>query len=243
MVHPTPNRLIGHRHSAFRQQIFDVAQAEGEPKIEPYSLVNDLRRETISAVTDFFHPLGYSATGRTASQRGVTTPPRANANPTNPPNRCFGRVVAAYVTPRPRPSASGELNWSHSIGMAVIRNGNRKRERARHDGNPVPRRITARARPYPRPSPSRSPRHRLQRLWEIGARQPRLCRRLLSEEENLQMAAAIGVPSRTMPIVLWVLRALMAHCSCSPLSPSYPVWRWRLTLSRCCPWGNGSVTW
>src|SRR5271163_2128895 len=67
MVHPTPNRLIGHRHSAFRQQIFDVAQAEGEPKIEPYSLVNDLRRETISAVADFLHPLGYSATGRTAS--------------------------------------------------------------------------------------------------------------------------------------------------------------------------------
>src|SRR5208282_3100039 len=66
-VHPTPNRLIGHRHSAFRQQIFDVAQAEGEPKIEPYSLVNDLRRETISAVADFLHPLGYSATGRTAS--------------------------------------------------------------------------------------------------------------------------------------------------------------------------------
>src|SRR5271166_2263467 len=67
MVHPTPNRLIGHRQSAFRQQIFDVAQAEGEPKIEPYSLVNDLRRETISAVADFLHPLGYSATGRTAS--------------------------------------------------------------------------------------------------------------------------------------------------------------------------------
>jgi hypothetical protein len=29
--------------------------------------VNDLRRETISAVADFLHPLGYSATGRTAS--------------------------------------------------------------------------------------------------------------------------------------------------------------------------------
>ncbi len=67
MIHPTPNGLVGHRHSAFRQQIFDVAQAEGEPKIEPYSLVNDLRRETISAVADFLHPLGYSATGRTAS--------------------------------------------------------------------------------------------------------------------------------------------------------------------------------
>ena len=67
MVHPTPNRLIGHRHSAFRQQIFDVAQAEGEPEVEPYRLVNDLNRETISAVADFVHPFDYAATGRTAS--------------------------------------------------------------------------------------------------------------------------------------------------------------------------------
>jgi hypothetical protein len=67
MVHPTPNGLVRHRHSAFRQQIFDVTQAEGEPEVEPYRLVNDLRRETIPAVADFLHPLGYSATGRTAS--------------------------------------------------------------------------------------------------------------------------------------------------------------------------------
>jgi hypothetical protein len=55
MVHPTPNRLIGHGHSAFRQQIFDVAQAEGEPEVEPYRLVNDLRRETIPILADFLH--------------------------------------------------------------------------------------------------------------------------------------------------------------------------------------------
>src|SRR5208283_2557479 len=67
MVHPTPNRLIGHRHSAFRQRIFNVAQAEAEPEVKPYRLVNDLRRETIPAVADFLHPLGYSATGRIAS--------------------------------------------------------------------------------------------------------------------------------------------------------------------------------
>src|SRR5271157_1854403 len=77
MVHPTPNRLIRHRHSAFRQQIFDVTQAEGEPEVEPYCLVNDLGRETIPAVADFLHPLGYSATGRTASPNR-----RDNAPPT-----------------------------------------------------------------------------------------------------------------------------------------------------------------
>ena len=67
MVHPTPNGLVRHLHSALRQQILDVAQAEGEPEVEPYRLMNDLRRETIPAVADFLHPLGYSATGRIAS--------------------------------------------------------------------------------------------------------------------------------------------------------------------------------
>src|SRR5208337_2442152 len=63
MIHPTPNCLVGHRHSAFRQQIFDVAQAEGEPEVEPYRsepyrLVNDLGREPVSGIADFCHPLG-----------------------------------------------------------------------------------------------------------------------------------------------------------------------------------------
>src|ERR1700722_18361976 len=74
MVPPTPNRLIRHRHSAFREQIFDVTQAEGKPEVEPYCLVNDLGRETIPAVADFLHPLGYSTTGRAA-----TTTRRDNA--------------------------------------------------------------------------------------------------------------------------------------------------------------------
>ena len=67
MGHPTPNRFVRHRHSTFRQQIFDVAQAEGEPEVEPYRLVNDLGREAVSDVAYFLHPLGYSPTGRTAS--------------------------------------------------------------------------------------------------------------------------------------------------------------------------------
>src|SRR5271165_1610763 len=99
MVHPTPNRLIGHRHSAFRQQIFDVAQAEGEPKIEPYSLVNDLRRETISAIADFLHPLGYSATGRTASPTR-----RDKAHPCNSRRPCDVRRTSR---PWPRPHRPG----------------------------------------------------------------------------------------------------------------------------------------
>ena len=69
MVHPTPNRLVGHRHSAFRQQIFDVAQAEGEPEVKPYRLLNDLRRETIPVVADLVHPRGAIGTRCFATTR------------------------------------------------------------------------------------------------------------------------------------------------------------------------------
>jgi hypothetical protein len=36
MIDPTPNGLVGHGHTAFRQQVLDVTQAEGEPEVEPY---------------------------------------------------------------------------------------------------------------------------------------------------------------------------------------------------------------
>src|SRR5271168_4504931 len=101
MVHPTPNRLIGHRHAAFRQQIFDVAQAEGEPEVEPYRLVNDLRRETISGVADFLHPLGYSAMGRTAS-------PTRRDNAAEMPLGMLPRSIARGVEQRRRRILSAE---------------------------------------------------------------------------------------------------------------------------------------
>jgi hypothetical protein len=42
--------------------ILDVTKAEGEPEIEPDRLVNDLSREPISGVADFFvMPFGYAA--------------------------------------------------------------------------------------------------------------------------------------------------------------------------------------
>ena len=69
MVHPAPNGFVGDRDAAFRQQIFDVAEAQGEPEIEPDRLMNDLRWEPISTVADFLHPLGYRPARATASPR------------------------------------------------------------------------------------------------------------------------------------------------------------------------------
>src|SRR5271157_2279567 len=75
MVHPTPNGLVGHRHSALRQQILDVTQAEGEPEVEPYCLVNDLGRETIAGVADLVHPRGATRPPRTPQAQSAVTMP------------------------------------------------------------------------------------------------------------------------------------------------------------------------
>ena len=64
---PTFDPKVPDRGAAFRQQILDVTQTEGESEVEPHCLVNDLGRETISAVADFLHALGYWAAESAAS--------------------------------------------------------------------------------------------------------------------------------------------------------------------------------
>jgi|HubBroStandDraft_4_1064222.scaffolds.fasta_scaffold24468_5 hypothetical protein len=68
MDYPASNGLVGDRNAAFRQQIFDVTQAQGEPEVEPDRPLNDLGRETVAGVADSLHPVGYrAARGTTAS--------------------------------------------------------------------------------------------------------------------------------------------------------------------------------
>ena len=55
MVHPATHRLIGNHDSAFRQQILDVAEAQGEPDIKPDRLLDNLGRETVAAKADLGH--------------------------------------------------------------------------------------------------------------------------------------------------------------------------------------------
>src|SRR5271169_732096 len=105
MVHPAPNRLVRRRHSAFRQQILDVAQAEREPEVKPYCSLNDLRRETIPAVADLVHLRGTTRPSRTPQARSAVTMPmralwsspicslpcrHANALPPNATRRIYG---------------------------------------------------------------------------------------------------------------------------------------------------------
>jgi hypothetical protein len=45
MVYPAAHGLVGHHDAAFRQQILDVAEAQGEPDIKPDRLLDDFGRE------------------------------------------------------------------------------------------------------------------------------------------------------------------------------------------------------
>ena len=55
MIHPASDCLVKDPNPALREQIFDVAQTQREPEIEPNRLLNDLGREPIAGVADFRH--------------------------------------------------------------------------------------------------------------------------------------------------------------------------------------------
>lgn len=55
VVRSLPNRLIGNKNTTFGQQIFHIAEARGEPDIEPDGLMDDLTRKPIPAIADFLH--------------------------------------------------------------------------------------------------------------------------------------------------------------------------------------------
>src|SRR5262249_31871559 len=68
MVDPAAHGLIGEYDPAFRQHIFDVAKAQGEPQIEPDRLLDDFGGKPVPFVADFLHPLGYRTASEAASK-------------------------------------------------------------------------------------------------------------------------------------------------------------------------------
>jgi len=95
---------IRERNPAFRQQIFDVAEAQGESEIEPNRLLNDLRREPVPFVADFLHPLGYWTARGTASPKR-----RDNAE------RRLGCLIAVRTNPRSDARASKVMSVAHGV--------------------------------------------------------------------------------------------------------------------------------
>jgi hypothetical protein len=55
VVDPAAHGFIGNDDPALSQQIFHVAEAKGEPKIQPNRLLNDLGRKAVATVICLCH--------------------------------------------------------------------------------------------------------------------------------------------------------------------------------------------
>ena len=53
---PLPNRLVGDRHASLREEIFDIAEAEAEPMVEPDRVADGVGRESISVIAGRLAP-------------------------------------------------------------------------------------------------------------------------------------------------------------------------------------------
>src|SRR6476660_4253952 len=75
VFHPATDRLVGDHDPTFGQQVLDIAEAEGEPGIEPDGLLDDYRWEAISGVTDLCHDRGLRPHLAADKPNNVTMPP------------------------------------------------------------------------------------------------------------------------------------------------------------------------
>ncbi len=69
VVDPAAYRLIGDRDAAFGEQILCISKAQGETKVEPYRLLDGLRRKPVTTVADFRNSLGYRPVSESASRK------------------------------------------------------------------------------------------------------------------------------------------------------------------------------
>ena len=90
--HPAPHRLIGDIEPAFSEELFHVAVAQGEPEIKPNRVLDDRRREAMSAIREMDH-------ARTLSYRLLLSDPVAV---TLPACRTADNAAGIAAPPLPR---------------------------------------------------------------------------------------------------------------------------------------------
>ena len=49
LQHPSSNRFIGDVQPALGEQILDIAEAQGEAKVQPHRVSDDVRRELVAS--------------------------------------------------------------------------------------------------------------------------------------------------------------------------------------------------
>ena len=77
MIHPAANGLVGDQNPALSQQVFHIAKAERESKVQLDSLLNDLRREAVAGIADFRHARGLPRIQSASKRPAVTMAARA----------------------------------------------------------------------------------------------------------------------------------------------------------------------
>ena len=92
LQHPAPHRLIGDIEPAFSEELFHVAVAQGEPEIKPNRVLDDRRREAMSAIREMDH-------ARTLSYRLLLSDPVAV---TLPACRTADNAAGIAAPPLPR---------------------------------------------------------------------------------------------------------------------------------------------
>jgi hypothetical protein len=53
--HPAPHCFVGHVEPALGQEVLNVAVAQGEPEVYPNRVLDDRRREAMSAIREMHH--------------------------------------------------------------------------------------------------------------------------------------------------------------------------------------------
>ena len=48
LQHPSPDRLVGDVQAALGEQILEIAEAQGDPKVQPHRVSDDVRRELVA---------------------------------------------------------------------------------------------------------------------------------------------------------------------------------------------------
>ena len=106
MIDPASDGLVGPDDPALREQILDLAQAKGEPEVQPYRLTNDFGWEPVAGIADFRHALGYSRAGNATSGPGS--------------DNAFVRRTRRFISTAPRTPASAQKSTRKSIVGAKL---------------------------------------------------------------------------------------------------------------------------
>src|SRR3954454_23587498 len=72
---PPPHRFIGNLQASLGQKLLDVAVAQGEPQIKPDRVLDDRRREAMSAIGALIHPGILPCRATRSNPISVTMPP------------------------------------------------------------------------------------------------------------------------------------------------------------------------